>query len=74
MGETNRDCLAKVSTIFVFDTPQFQNACNTIYLQKQTYDARQSTLGRKKRQQFKSDFERMQFLLGFYGQCPTNNS
>lgn len=62
-----QSCQVPVSTIFVYDTPQVQNAANTVYEYKKAFDARQSTMGKQAVYTFKSDFERMQYLLGLYG-------
>jgi hypothetical protein len=64
---TLQSCQVPVSTIFVFDNQQVQNAANTVYEYKKAYDARQSTIGSQAKYQFKSDFERMQYLTGLYG-------
>ena len=59
-------CKVAVSTVFIFESPQFQDAANTVYLQKQAYDARQVALGSSNVYVFKSDYERMQYLIGRY--------
>jgi hypothetical protein len=33
---SNTGCLIPVSTIFVFESPAYQNACNTVYLNVST--------------------------------------
>jgi hypothetical protein len=65
MSDTLTNCQVKVSTIFVFESPQFQTAANMVYEYKKTYDAANAASGKK--YQFKTDFERMQYLLGLYG-------
>lgn len=67
MAERTRDCQVPVSTIFVFESPQFQNAANSVYVFKSTFDGTASNAASGKKYQFKSDFERMQYLLGLYG-------
>lgn len=62
-----QSCQIPVSTIFVFDSPQVQEAANNIYEYKKAYDAAQAAAGKQTRYQFKSDFERMQYLLGLFG-------
>lgn len=64
-GETNQPCKVPVSTIFVFDTVQVQRAANTVYEQVTTFN--NSTPANGKKYQFKTDFERMQFLIGRQG-------
>jgi hypothetical protein len=53
--------------VFVLDNPQVQGAANTVYVQKQAYDAAQAANGSKAVYQFKTDRERMQYLIGHYG-------
>jgi hypothetical protein len=65
-------CKATVSTIFIYDSPQVQNAANTVYVQKQASDAAASTIAAQNGRppvlyQFKTDAERMQYLIGLYG-------
>ena len=72
MSDNTRICPCAVSTIFVFDSPQVQTAANTVYVQKQISDSVASTLAAGTGKppvlyQFKSDQERMQYLLGLYG-------
>jgi hypothetical protein len=72
MSDRTGNCPCKVSTIFVFDSPQVQNAANTVYVQKQASDAVASTIAAGSGKppvlyQFKTDRERMQYLLGLYG-------
>jgi hypothetical protein len=66
-GENTRSCQVPVSTIFVFNTPQFQNAANTVYEQKKAFDNSNNATTTGNTYKFKSDFERMQYLLGLYG-------
>jgi hypothetical protein len=65
---TTTNCPCAVSTIFIFQSPAVQTAAESVYIQKQNYDAAQSTMGSKAKYQFKTDFERMQYLIGQYGQ------
>jgi hypothetical protein len=60
-AEETRSCQVKVSTIFVFSTPDVQKAANNVYEYKRAYDATGKTY------QFKSDYERMQYLIGRLG-------
>jgi hypothetical protein len=64
-----RDCQTAVSTIFTFDSPAFQNACNNIYTSVSTIDAapRKNNTNYIK---FKTDFERMQYKIGQFNQAP----
>jgi len=72
MSDNTRICPCAVSTIFVFDSPQVQNAANTVYLQKRAFDAAATAAAAGSGKppvlyQFKTDAERMQNLLGQYG-------
>jgi hypothetical protein len=60
-----------VSTIFIFESPQFQNACNTIYQQKEAYDLEKNAVFTGKTYKFKSDLERIQYKLGLLNQNPS---
>jgi hypothetical protein len=68
-------CQTPVSTIFVFESPGYQRACNTVYAYVSTMDS-QTTVnavkgvnssGNTNYIRFKSDLERMQYILGLYG-------
>jgi hypothetical protein len=70
--ETLQSCQTPVSTIFVFGTVQQQTAANMIYMSKKG-DYTSSISGRNPPAQhttqlmFKTDYERMQYLIGLYG-------
>jgi hypothetical protein len=66
-GESNCPCIVKVSTIFVFDTVQTQKAANVVYEYKAAFDARPANAARGIKYQFKTDFERMQYIIGRQG-------
>ena len=55
-----------MSTTFTFQTPQIQNAANSVYVAKSTADALYltSNASAPKTYTFKSDWERMQYILG----------
>jgi hypothetical protein len=59
-------CQTAVSTIFVFESPAYQNACNTVYLNVSTTfgNTRQNSFGNTNYIKFKTDLERMQYILG----------
>jgi hypothetical protein len=61
-----------VSTTFVFQTVQNQNAANSVYVAKSTADAAylSSNAQTPKKYTFKSDWERMQYILGRTGSAP----
>ncbi len=67
------NCQTKVSTIFIFETPAFQTASEMIYLNKKDELASSinGVLPAGKNHNvnliFKTDFERMQYLIGLYG-------
>ncbi len=53
-----------VSTAFVFQTSDFQNAANSVYVHKSTVDASYAASNSNKKYTFKSDRERMQYIIG----------
>lgn len=59
-----------VSTIFVFESVQFQNAANTVYTRTTEFNDQPTNLRKGKKYLFKSDFERMQALIGRFGVAP----
>ena len=69
MNYTNQLSNMTLSTIFTFDSPAVQNAANTVYLNVSTVNSQNSNnvIGNGNYIKFKSDYERMQYLLGLYG-------
>ena len=73
MATTISDCQKKVSTLFVFESPSFQTGAETIYLNKKDELASSinGILPAGKNHDvnliFKTDFERMKYLMGLYG-------
>jgi hypothetical protein len=61
-----------VSTIFVYNSVGAQNAANSVYVQKSTIDAEYAADPTKAGRvyTFKSDYERMQYLIGRVGTVP----
>jgi hypothetical protein len=57
-----------ISESFVFASPAFQNSCNMIYEYKKQKDIQNNAATTGNTYKFKTDFERMQYLLGLYGQ------
>jgi hypothetical protein len=55
-----------ISTAFIFETVAFQNAANGVYQQKSTADAFYiaSNPVRPKTYIFRTDYERMQYIIG----------
>lgn len=51
----------------MFDSPASQNAANSVYVNASTFNVANAATGRK--YQFKTDFERMQYILGLYGRA-----
>jgi hypothetical protein len=76
MSGTNSDrgCIVDVSEAFIFNSPAFQNSCNMIYQYKKNLDTSNNAARTGKTYKFKTDFERMQYLLGLYGQTSTGNA
>jgi len=74
-GGTITSCQTPVSTIFVFESPGYQQACNMIYANVSTTDSLTTvnavkgvnSQGNTNYIRFKSDLERMQYILGLYG-------
>lgn len=73
MATPIQSCQVPVSTFFVFQSESFQNAADTVYLNKNS-ELLSSISGvvapgtnHGARLIFRSDFERMQYLLGNYG-------
>ena len=66
MSGATQTCGCSVSTIFVFQSPDFQNAANTVYEHKKAVDAYNASAGNNNKYTFKSDYERMQYLMGSY--------
>jgi hypothetical protein len=73
MSENTRTCQSVQSTIFLYDSPEYQRACNNIYVNRSTTDAyvQQKTSGNTNYIKFKTDLERMQYLLGQFNQQPS---
>ena len=73
MSQNTRDCITAVSTIFVFDSPQYQRGCNTVYINISTTDglSHQNAIGNTNFIKFKTDLDRMKYLLGKYNQKPS---
>ena len=71
----SRDCQGVTSTIFVFESPHYQQACNMIYVNCSTTDAYYQTKakGNTNYVKFKTDLERMQYLMGQFNQRPACN-
>jgi len=59
-----------VSTIFTFESPQVQGAANSVYVHKSTVDAEYAAANSKKVYTFKTDYERMQYIIGRQGTVP----
>jgi len=74
-GQTNGNCkVAQGPPVFIFDSSVVQTAANTIYQAKNTYDKDPKNIAAGRTYKFKSDFERMQYKLGLYGQTSTGNA
>jgi hypothetical protein len=70
MPEETSICQVRPSTVFVFDSPTFQAAATSVYAYKSTIDALPANEARGKKYQFKSDYERLQYLMGLYATTP----
>ena len=58
-----------ISTVFVFETVAYQNAANSVYVQKSTADGLYAASNPQtpKKYTFKTDYERMQYIIGRQG-------
>jgi hypothetical protein len=65
-------CGGFISTVFTFQSVQVQNAANSVYVQKSTVDGQYAAANptAPKKYTFKSDYERMQYILGCRGTVP----
>ena len=59
-------CAGTISTAFVYSTVPAQNAANSVFFAKSTIDAgyAASNAAAPKTYTFKTDYERMQYILG----------
>jgi hypothetical protein len=72
MNYNTRNCQTTVSTIFTFESPEYQRACNSIYVNISTVNGatNNNANGNGNYIKFKTDLERMQYLMGQYGYAP----
>ena len=61
-----------ISTVFTFQSPQVQGAANAVYVQKSTADGlyASSNASAPRKYTFKTDYERMQYIIGRQGSVP----
>jgi hypothetical protein len=59
-----------LSTVFVFKTVDSQNAANSVYEYTSTTNASYKAAGSSATYNFKSDYERMQYLQGMFARSP----
>jgi len=61
-----------ISTLFVYESVGVQNAANTIYVHKSTLDGLASAANplTPKKYIFRTDYERMQYIIGRRGVVP----
>ncbi len=68
MSEFTRSCKVNLGPpVFIFESPQFQTAANTVYMAKKAFDTNAANIAQNKVYTFKTDFERMQYKLGLFG-------
>jgi len=72
MQNNTGTCQTVVSTIFTFESPEYQKGCNSIYVGVSTVNGanNNNASGNTNYIKFKTDLERMQYLLGQYGYAP----
>lgn len=58
-----------ISTVFVFQSPSSQNAANTVYTAVSTTNATYLANGTNYKYNFKTDYERMQYLQGRFARA-----
>lgn len=61
-----------ISTVFTYESKDVQNAANSVYVHKSTVDGEYAAANptAPKKYAFKSDRERMQYILGQRGVIP----
>ena len=72
LSETNGNLKVPVSTIFTFDNREFQTGANTVYIYTSTVNGQLNSQTTGKTLQFKTDFERMQYLIGKFAAYKAN--
>ncbi len=60
----SQSCKVKVSTPFVFESVAYQNDANNVYESVTAYNTANNAAVTGSNDKFKSDYERMQYLLG----------
>ncbi len=65
-------CGGFISTVFTYQTAQVQNAANSVYVAKSTIDGQYAAQNptAPKKYIFKTDYERMQYIIGRQGSVP----
>jgi hypothetical protein len=66
-------CKVTIPKEFVFDSRTYQNSATAVYLYKSTLDAQPQNVASGKKYQFKSDYERLQYLMGLYARTPASS-
>lgn len=59
-----------ISTLFTYQSVDIQNSANSVYVQKSTIDGQNAAAGSSKVYTFKTDRERMQYLIGQRANVP----
>ncbi len=67
MSENTRTCQVRVSSLFIFNTPAFQTSADTTYEYVKQYSTFYGQTG--KSYQFKTDAERMNYIIGQAGRA-----
>lgn len=57
-------CGGFISTAFVFQSSELQNSANATFVNKSTIDAKYAARNSKKKHNFKTDRERMLYIIG----------
>ena len=72
--ENLTSCQVRVSTPFIFENVPFQNAANQVYEFQRNYNIAKNAATTGNTYKFKTDFERMQSLIGSYARNPSCSS
>lgn len=63
-------CGGFISTVFTYQSVQVQNAANSVFVAKSTIDGQYAAQNNAKKYTFKTDYERMQYIIGCQGTVP----
>ena len=74
-GQITGACQVKLGPPeFIFDSTAVQTAANTVYQAKKAFDTNPVNIASNTVYTFKTDYERMQYKIGLFGQTSTGNA